>query len=280
MRELVITPPERKDGKESKGRVFRALHLAHLTADALWEGGMTDTDAIRPVWLMIGGSETEIRPFVTNLMLGKKAEMVGRFRNETKRFELLKSAGYQYIWQRIPEKGPDGRIDVRAIVTAYLPDLFRMDLGMVDPEGVNFCLLPTNEWIDRSTMDAGPPVVHVRKAYGKVGIPISDDDLRRLLPTAVLFCSFLDRRTRCPLIADPCFYLQLFCSALAQGIAGWTREDAHGQWGKHARFYMNEVGIADVRLGLGVACKAGHDELETFLAEQVKVYFEVKNGAS
>jgi len=280
MRELVITPPERKDGKESKGRAFRAFHLAHLKADALWEGGMTETEAIRPVWLMVGGSETEIRPFVTNLMLGKKADMPGRFRSEGKRFELLKSAGYQYIWQRIPEKGPDGRVDVKAIVMAFLPDLFRMDLGMVDPEGVNFCLLPTNEWVGQSTIDPNPSVVHVRTAFGKVGIPIPDDDLRQLVPTAILFCAFLDRRTRCPLIADTCFYLQLFCSALAQGIAGWTRGDAHNTWGRHANLYLEEVGIEDVRIGLGVACKATHGELETFLAEQVKIYFEVKNGAA
>jgi hypothetical protein len=279
MRELVIAPPA-KEGKEGKGRAFRAVHLAHLEADSLWEGGLTDTDAIRPVWLMVGGTEAEIRPFITNLQLGKKAEFVGRYRSENKRFELLRSAGYQYTWQRIVEKMPDGRVDAKAIVTAYLPDLFRGDLGMVDPKGVSFCLLPPNEWIAASSIDTAAAVSHVRKTYGKVGVPISDEELHRLVPIALLFCSFLDRRTRCPMVADTCFYLQLFCSALAQGVAGWTRDDVPNGWGRHARFRLNEVGIADVRLTAGYACHATHTELETLLTEQVKIYNEVRNGTA
>ncbi len=280
MRELVIVPPPSKDGKESKGRAFRAAHLAHLTADSLWEGGMTETEAIRPVWLMVGGTEAEIRPFITNLQLGKKAEFVGKYRGDSKKFELLRSAGYQYTWQRIVEKMPDGRVDAKAIVTAYLPDLFQGDLGMVDPKGVNFCLLPPNEWIAASTIDTTEAVSHVRRAYGKVGVPISDEELHKLVPIALLFCAYLDRRTRCPMVADTCFYLQLFCSALSQGLAGWTREDVPNGWGRHARFCLTSVGIEDVRLAVGVACRATHDDLETMLAEQVKIYNEVRNGST
>jgi len=272
MHELVIAPPERKDGKESKGRIFRAVHLAHVEADSLWEGGMTDTETLRPVWIMIGGTETEVRPFVTNLILGKKARLT-----KDKCFELLKSAGYRYSWQRIPEKMSDGRIESKAIVTAYLPDLFQMDLGMVDPKGLSFCLLPTTEWVASSTIETTPAVEHVRKTFGKVGVPIPDEDLHLLVPVAVLFCAFLDRRTRCPIIADTRFYLQIFCAALAQGIAGWTR-NVQGGWGKHGHFRLTDWSTSDVRIALVLACKSTHEELEAFLAEQVRIYFEVLNG--
>lgn len=269
MRELVIALPEegKKRRKANKTRVFRALHLAHFEANALW-GGSAET--IRPVWIMVGGSEAEIRPFVANLQLGKKFELRERYQSE--QFELLRSARYQYLWQRIYDRTPEGFVDAKAIVTAYLPEFFQMDPGMVDTKGVGFCLLPTLEWIRASSAtDPGPSVAHVREVYG-LQIPLSDQELGSLLPVASLFCVYLDRRTRCPLIADPCFYLQIFCASLASGLAGWTREG----WGQHDGLKAKEVGLSDVGLFPGVVCKTTHEALETFLAEQVRVYFEAK----
>jgi hypothetical protein len=271
MRELIIAPQ-----KEGKGRSFSAVHLAHLEADSLWPGGQTSKDSIRPVWLQVGGTEAEMRPFVANLMLGRKA-ILGKGRKDTV-IELMKSSKYRFDWQRVVEKRPDGKPDVTSIVTAYLPDLFRMDLGMVDLAGVRFCLLPTCEWVASSTIDPGPAVAHVRATYGKVGVPLTDEALAELVPVAVLFASFLDRRSRCPLISDVRFYLQMFCAALAQGIAAWTRENTLNRWGCHSYYHMNEVGIDDVRLFVGVSCMCSHEALEAFLAEQVRIYFEVTNG--
>lgn len=272
MQALVIHP-KNPDGK---GRSFQALCLATVEADALWPGGLTQTDDVRPVWAAFAGTENELRPFMANLILGRKAEYIsqtGYHRRKTKGVELLKTAGYQQAWQRETEG---------CIATAFLPDLFRLDPGMVDPEGASFVVLPTREWFAKQTIDVNP-IVEYGVALSKVyGYPVNEGQLITLAPIAYLFCAYLDRRTRCPLLADGRFYLQVLLACLDRGLASWSVDEDktyysyyqnRSKFGQHSRFGFREYNTEALGLLPGLAFQASHDTLEALLAEEVSKFF-------
>lgn len=241
MKELTIQPQ-----KEGKGRSFGATLVSYVEhRDLVPRGG----DTIRPVFLALAGSDNELRPFVANLRTGKKAETGYKSREK---YEVLKSAGYQVTWQRTP-KG--------SLVTLFAPDLFALDPGMVDPRGVMFCILPARRWLRPA--DAALPVpecVPEERA----------DDVRRLAP---LFAAYLDRRTRCPLIPDPRFYVQLLANALDEGLAWWGSRPESWQRPWATSLTFTEYGTDELGLAPGVCCRVGHEALETFLANQVALFF-------
>jgi hypothetical protein len=149
--QLVIEPKTpaqtaRRSRHPPKTRRFQVTYLAHLCANAWWSGGQAAADATRPVWLLVAATERAARPFVANLQTGHRAVLVPYRPDQTftpsplAQMELLKSAGYRFLWQRLTG-GPDGPL---ALVTAYLPDLFMLDPGLIDPTGVAFlALTPT-----------------------------------------------------------------------------------------------------------------------------------------
>lgn len=265
MRDLVIQP-----AKEGKGRAFTATLVAHVRADALWDGGSTDTDTSRPVWMMLAGTDNELRPFVANLRLGRKAEALSKnYNRNPDRFEILKSSGFHTAWQRTP---------LGSVVTLFAPDLFRLDPGMVDPKGVNFVVLPAKKTL------ASVHVAPSTRAYlGTLGHEIPEDRIEDLLRTAPIFIAYLDRRTRCPLIPDPRFYVQILCAAMHAGLAGWARDPERDRYynrydarpfGFQSFHGFFEEGVADAHLAPGIVFRSSHDTLEQFLAEQVALYTE------
>jgi len=288
--EVVIEPKQ-----HGKGRTFRAIYLASATADALWPGGSTDTgDVDRPVFATFCGSEDELRPFVANLMLGRRVIVpeAGYSRRRSKKgFEFLKTAGYKYIWQREPEG---------TLVSVFMPALFLMDPGMVDPAEAKFVLLPSVKWAEKQALATDEIVRHARrlpiiKALNAPPPPgdwrwrdkdykhepvLSNDDLAALVPTAYLFAAFLDRRTRAPLLADGRFYLQLMLACLKNGLATWSTERAsQEQFGHHyAGFAFCEESTSDAGLLPGVAFRASHERLESLLAEEVALFFKMTKG--
>lgn len=249
MRDLVIQPKE-----HGKGRAFGATLIAHVTADRLWAAG-SQGDSTRPVYMALAGTETELRPFVANLRLGRKAEHGYKGREK---FEVLKSAGFQVAWQRAP---------AGCLVSIFAPDLFCLDPGMVDPKGVSFCVLPAKAWL--RPLDVPVPVC------------VPDERRADVLSLASLFIAYLDRRTRCPLVPDPRFYVAVLAGALEQGLASWSRGGAWGtrEWGRHDTSFV-EDGTDLVGLAPGVVFRSSHDELEAFLAEQVKAHFAKEPAAS
>ncbi len=275
MRECFISPA--KD--TSKGRTFRALCLATVEADGLWSGGYSAGDTIRPVWAMFCGSDGELRPFMANLQTGRKGEFPkgGFGRKGGDKIEILKSAKFQAAWQKETEG---------SIATTFLPDLFRLDPGMVDPNGINFVLLPTVEWAKSQTLDVAPIIEHglrvlnMREWKRQIGLDV-------LVPIGYLFAAYLDRRTRCPLLADGRFYLQILLASLDQGLASlsceaqrssyYHREDPEN-WGKSPRLGFREIGTSDVGMLPGIAFSSNHSDIEKLLAEQATLFEKVTSG--
>jgi hypothetical protein len=223
-----------------KGRSFTARCVALVVADHMWASG--NSDNVRPIWAQFIGSDAELRPFATNLMLGRKLEKSGGSRraSASDRLEFLKSAGHQLAWQREPEG---------TILTVYNPDLFRLDPGMVDPKGAAFVMLTPRWWLEAQTLPA-------------------------YAARASLFAAMLDRRTRCPLPADVAFYQQMLAAALEQGLADTPRDRSVNYSHNFAADGLEQAGIDGA-----VAFSATHETLETFLAEQCSIYFAEKESA-
>lgn len=278
---------------QGKGRTFRATYLASAIADSLWSGGTTDTgDVERPVFAVFAGSDAELRPFVANLMLGRRAlTQDGYYRRRARGFEFLRSAGYRYTWQREDEG---------SLVTVYLPELFLMDPGMVDPKVARFVLLPPKHWADGQKIETAAIVKHAkrlplvkqvnappkeewrRERWTPEDAPLSEEKLAALVPTAYLFAAFLDRRTRAPLVADGRFYLQLMLACLKAGYASWSCGDRHSYgerpFGQNAALKFETYGTDDAGLLPGLAFEAQHDVLEPLLADEVGLFFELTKG--
>lgn len=275
MRDIIIAPQQ-----EGKGRSFSATCLATIEADRLWSGGGTDN--MRPVWSMFAGSEQELRPFVMNLRSGRKGVFIksnGYTRSKDEKLEFLKSCGFETTWQREVEG---------SIATVFLPELFQMDPGMVEVAGANFIVLHTKEWANRQSIDINPLVRHVRDMIPKnrEGEPyLPSDSLAELVPSAFLFSAYLDRRTRCPLLSDARFYLQLLVACLTEGLASLPRASGsyynsydRKEFGINGFFGFETQGLDDLGFATPIAFSAGHSEIERVLAEQVTLFFQKTGG--
>jgi len=273
MREIYIAPQQ-----EGKGRVFSATLLSYVEADPMWETGRSAGETIRPLWMMCCGSDQELRAFVANLRTGRKATFGNKagyssYRyGKQERFEILRSSNFQVSWQKEPEG---------SIVTLYHPDLFQIDPGLVDETHIQFILLPTAAWHSEQKIDTTPIVQHLRKC----GYQQSDEELSALSITSFLFATYLDRRTRCPLVADGRFYAQLMLSCLKQGLASFRKTDRYsytyedsGTFGIHRRQSFYEFDTTDVGLLSGIAMWADHIQFEEVLAREVTLYMQITRG--
>jgi hypothetical protein len=240
------------EGAEKKGRSFQAALLGFVRADHLLPFGPADR-RIRPLMLSVAATESEMRAFLANLRCGRTAATGDQYSDL--KFELLKSGGYEYFTLRTARG---------VAVTAFLPSLFRHDPGMVDPAGATFVCLPP---IAAVAPESPRAVEHVLARAPKLDAAA----LAELSRIAPLFCSFLDRRTRCPLVPDERFQLQLLVAALRQQVATLGRDLK--SFDHRRRFGYEESGLDVLRLAPGVAFSASHEDIEALLAEQVALYF-------
>ena len=279
-RGITIAPKE-----EGKGRSFRAMCLTMVQADCL-SPIAPNADVVRPVLAVFAAGDAELRPFVTNLQLGRKAEFDGGGRRDKVRVEFLRSGGYQVFTQRETEG---------AIATVCIPDLFRVDPGMVDPEAIRFITFPRASWLTQEPEDRAE-ANELRDTYrmmarhaASVGFDHrTEARLMELAPLSYLFAAFLDRRTRCPILADGRFYLHLMLACLRDGLAGFARDKRgtgsayyHDKrpFGLAAEFDSFVVeGGAEAGFGGAIAFKAKHEEFETLLAAETTVFVQ-KNGS-
>lgn len=262
MRDVIIAPQQ-----EGKGRTFRATLLASVEADLMWEAGRAAGDTERPIWAMFAGSDQELRSFVANLRVGRRAVYPKKAndysRGKEDRMEFLKSAGFRQIWQR-EEEG--------SLVTLCHPDLFLADPGMVDPKVISFVLLPSRAWHAAQKVDVAPVVSHLRRYGYKVP---TDEQLAEWAVTAYLFAVYLDRRTRGPLVADGRFYAQLMLRCLQDGLATFSRTSEYGEqpFGVHPKWRYIERNTTQVGLLPGISYNSSHEALEELLAQEVDKFF-------
>lgn len=271
---------ETQEGKKS--RSFGATCLGIITAN-----GLSDKagNTIRPVWALFAGTETELKPFIANLRLGHKASPHNHRGGDDNRLEFLKGARYQAFWQKEAEG---------AVVTIHHPELFRLDPGMTDPEGLRFILLVPEDWAASQEGLEPSAVEYVQELKNWLDWQhkLTQEQLEALVPTAYLFAAYLDRRTHMPLITDGRFYLQILVSALNCGIASLPGSDikynrsAWGEWGIHSAhafnisngsYYDDVVKKLGFRHAISVRCS--QTALEAFLKEEVRLFFEVTQQA-
>ena len=255
--------------KDQKGRSFRGVLATGIVANGLFDEGASG-ETIRPIWALFLGSEAELRPFMANLKVGRKAEPFGGSskKSDGERLEFLRSVGFQIAWQREPEG---------SMVTIYHPELFRLDPGMVDPAGIKFVLLVPPHWEAQQKVDREKALEHT----ARLGYTQGSD----LVEAAYLFAAYLDRRTRCPLVADGRFYLQLLLAALDQGMASFPGSGLQYQygyhdhpWGYHKSHWLQAEGLQYIGNPKLISVKTSHEAFEIFLAEQVELYFQQVNS--
>jgi hypothetical protein len=293
----------RRSRHPPKTRRFQVTYLAHLCANAWWSGGQAAADATRPVWLLVAATERAARPFVANLQTGHRAVLVPYRPDQTftpsplAQMELLKSAGYRFLWQRLTG-GPDGPL---ALVTAYLPDLFMLDPGLIDPTGVAFLALTPTWWAEREAAILRQDVTTcttITQHMGTLQRQSSNqggwrgwapDRLLTLVPQAVHCTSFLERRTSRPLVSTPAFALQLFLAGLEKGLLTLPQPAEPGRayprpapedewsWARHpGSTPVTAYGLTAAGLEPVVACRTTHEALDAFLAAEVEQYFAVQ----
>lgn len=271
MREFVIQPRE-----AGKGRSFSATCAALITAYGVFPEG-NEGKTIRPVYALFANTDSELRSFMANLKSGRKAQPPGYGKKgDDERLEFLRSIGFQVYWQREAEG---------ALATIHHPELFRLDPGLIDPKGINFVLLVPADWAQAQDVDAASAVHHVQAISPHVG----EARLSSLVSTAYLFAAYLDRRTRCPLVADGRFYLQLLVAALDTGMASLPGTDirrssmySREEWGRHGHHSFDiEIGgshagfsLQTIGLEHAISVRVGHQEFEKLLAEQVTLFYQ------
>ena len=268
MRDVIIAPKD-----EAKSRTFRAVCLASIEADPLWEGGATAGDKHRPIFAVFAGSDGDLRPFMANLRLGRQIIQPSDSnygRNKGEKMEFLRSADYQQLWQRMPEG---------STVTVTLPDLVRMDPGMVDPEIVRFVMVASEEYLSsQKTENAMRAMNHARKAGTKIG-EVPEGAAQLFVATSMLFTAMLDRRTRCPIVGDARFHTQLFCACLREGLASYpTEQYGQAEFGCHKSLGLAAMGMTEIGAVKPVAFQATHERLEELLASEVEMFFKLTKG--
>lgn len=241
MRTLTISSEDSK-----KGRSFNAELLADVRCNDLAPYGESNQRGVsRPVFAVFGGSDAEMRPFIANVRCGRVL-----LDESSPTMEFLRSAGFSYAAQRSP---------AGTTVTVWLHELFRHDPGMVDPSGMKFILMPRASQIVAQPEHAAA-VEHLQRVA-----PHAEHE--RVVQYAPLFVSFVDRRTRAPIIPALAFQAQLLQACIDRGGAGWANTSKG--------FYA--PGVTDLGYALPLAFSGTHEAFEKLLAEQVQIYFDAKS---
>lgn len=256
-----------EDGK--KGRVFQGHVLASIEADYLWKGG--HSNFVRPIWAMIAATEGQSTALIANLRVGRRADMYNQYNRVDGVLEFMKSAYYEGFTQRTP---------AGIVTTLFLPEMMTMDLGMVDPEGIRFALAPDKAWyetqapytedqleedqayLDRYTDSRNDS----RYRYAEVSCFTKVYHPRAL---ASLIVVYLERRTRCPILQDPLFHIQL-CEALGQEGCLKTTPLVQRYNSGPKTHDTEKVGIPNV-----VTLNIKHADFEAILAAEVVRFYKL-----
>ena len=244
----------KQKSEEDKGRSFSADLIAYVEADNLWSS--TQTDKHRPVFAIFGASEMEMKAFMANLFTGRQAE---KSDGGSWKLELLKTAGYLHFTQRCTNGG--------VLVTVFMPKLFLLDPGMVDPDWITFLCFPTKEWCRQQTFDLNAARKKLKMLFGTT-IQSTDTELHLLLCKGALLLAYLDRRVRYPLIFDPVFGLYLMNNIYPYVNNFDSYQNSYSSMG------MKEVGFES-----GFSLRIGQESFGTMLSTAVQQWYKAEEDS-
>jgi hypothetical protein len=301
---VIIAPKETADQPvarrsrrhQEKGRSFKATLLALLRADQFWDGGENAGDITRPVFCQFGGSEQEMASFIANLRKGRKAKLSDGIPlagyGTSGEFELLRSGKYRYLSQ--PRTVGDQQ---HQIVTAYLPELFQFDPGMIpEPgQGIRFILTNPHWWVAEqrhvleADMAACARILRHAEALHLCSDPAwggrrTETEILDLAILGARFAGCLDKYTNKPIPRELDFCLQLYLFGLRRQIAGLPKravsgnqDDARWNWARTVDALEWNFPAAGLCTPLLVAVDT--DAMDQFLAEPVHHYYTVDREA-
>ena len=247
---------ETSSGK--KGRSFSAELFSYVECDTLWENGKNGS-ACRPIYMAFGGSTAEIRSFLMNFRMGRVAEVEKTgYSRKAEKFEWMKTAGYAHHVQKVG----DG-----VCVYAYLSELFQPNPGMVDPDYIKFCMLPSKAWVSQRVVD----VETVDKALKGVYILPKDLSVPTLGAMADLFRVYLDGRTRYPIPTETAFNSRLLLRCIKDKV---IVQDTGSYSSYGDRFSYQEHGLDKVGLMPGFAFACDHETFNTILSDEVLLWHD------
>ena len=270
---------------EKKSRSFGSFLASTIIADELWSGGEATTEHIRPVFLILTSTEQELRFFTTNLKCGNLASFPrrGYGRKAGDQLELLKTAGYKYIFQK--------NIDLQgaSAVTIYLPQLIEPEPSCaIDGNSCKFVCLTPQAWYTQQLAKISDEqrieyISFIRSAYTAINLSldvIPDIDIINLLPIAARFSFYLDRRIPYPIIADMKFYLLLLFEFLRNKAASLVQTNESSShyyqnssttdpwiWARNRTFSSFEAeSISDFGFLQPIACNIATKDLKDLLS--------------
>jgi hypothetical protein len=252
-----------------KGRSFSA----HLMASVEAPFDLGQGPEKRPVWAMVGGTDAAVRAVVWNLRSGKRAMPADARGKASEAYLFPKSVAFHVAWQKAPQG---------TLATLFLPDLFRLDIGMVDPEGVCFYALPLASQLEAmpeaERERAADHVLRCRPDLMRYEGCTDREWLVKTAPLAMAFLAYLDRRTRLPLLPDSRFALQLLTAFCRDRLAGVATVGGYGgsppdclQAYRHDS--IRQIGTGEIGLARGLYCSATHEKVAAVVAAESALYF-------
>lgn len=224
---------------DGKAEAFHCTHLGHVKCSSLLKNPARNGPD-RPIWLSVAASPQELRAVEANLRMGRTLK-VGSWT-----LELLKST--PYVWSKQSTAAA-------SVLTVYLPDVFRVDPGAVDPNGVGFYVLPSQRWCDDY---AAKNAAEILRAVADIARePEYAVKLIESAPRAVWMLSMLNSRTRCPIIREIGFAIRVMQKASSHMLLNYGGD-------------IECVGMAH-----GFSFESSHTQLERLLAQCVKEHFGV-----
>lgn len=259
MQQVTIETPEPRNGRRGrreKTRSFQVTLLGWIRCDRLV--GASDKGSHRPAWFTYAGPEQEARAFTANVLGG---HTFASFGHTPTRWSITKK-GYTHHSRKVA-----GGL----ITTVYQPDLFRADPGMVDSL-VRFILVQPRSWFEQQKKKHDADfLARARDFVARTGLrfdnyvryplPSVEEDLENLLPEAMLFLMYLDRRIPYPMIPDPLFALQILVRCFNERLAVRSQSEYRSSYEEH--------GFSDLGLRPGLCFSADRESFGPLVAEEV-----------
>lgn len=245
-------------GGVAKTRRFGAYLLAAVHAGGFGpELGGAGGSGTRPALAVLASSRAGLRATVANIREGRQFELGG----DRRRFEWLVSQGWDVLAEPC-ERGAQATIAHR-VLCALQPT------GLEDPARVAFIQANPAWWVAARVAElrargeaATAALLREVRAFaldpllGARAGGVGDEELLHLVPVALRFCAYADRRDGTPLLAGEAWAVRYLLAALDTGVAhlGWRREaDAPWAWARSARPVDQEEGAVAPRFLPGAA---------------------------